>query len=243
MSAPNPLQSPTNPAVYKSLPSQALDCATPTTPDSKHTTLPLAPTARETTVRHKQEDDADRFDGHNHEEYQEYTLEDLGQQVFIDFEVFLKRALHVPENWREEWGPVIETVKASEEFNTLHKEYCDLCDKVGGHEADFYKPLTQLVNSIFDIAISSCPEGKTLQKRQYYHVDNPMMGLSPDLVLLDKDQVPLYSKAPRHWTSALHVLEVKPYDDMIFEGRGIPRLIVNGKRAGWRFCYWRWLTI
>ena len=238
-----PHQPPTDPTTHDPLSSQDLNCDTPKTPKTTYTAvIPSAtPTARGTSTRHKQEGDADRFDKYDREEYEEYIKEDLSHRVFVDFEVFLKKALHVPENWRDKWGPTIQAVKANKEFDDLHKAYCKMCDKIGEHEVAFYEPLAQMVNAILDVATSSRFEGKDPEKRQYYHVNNPghlrggvmnKVGLSPDLVLLDGDRRPPSSTAPLHWANALHVLEVKPHDNAISDGMTLPRLILNGERAG-----------
>ena len=232
MPTPNPL----SPTTDEPLPS---DHPAPKTPQSLYALPPSStPTTRGAAVRHKQEGNPDRFDNYDRAEYDEYIREDLGRRVFVDFEVFLKRVLHVPEGWREEWGPAIKAVKANKKFNEWHEKYRSLCDKDGGHEVAFYEPLMQMVNSILDVVASSPFEKIPQKKHQYYRVNNPFhlrggvinkAGLSPDLVLLDSNREAPSSKVPLHWANVLQVLEVKPHDNAICDGRNMPKLIVDGK--------------
>ena len=236
MPTPNPPRTADRPPLP-----QVPDHAAPKTLQSEYTRPQSStPTSSGTSASYTQESDIDQFDGYNFEEYDEHIRADLGHRVFVDFEVFLKRVLHVPENWREKWGQAIEAVKANKEFNDYHKKYRDLCNKKGGHDAAFYDPLTQMVNSVLE-AVTSSRYGDILPERhQYYRVNNPghppaevinKVGPSPDQVLLDKDRAGPYFKAPLDWANPLQVFEVKPYDNAILDGRGIPRLIVGGKRT------------
>ena len=238
MPTPNP-PSPTKSATDEPLPP---DHPAPKTPQSLYALPPSStPTTRGAAVRHKQEGNPDRFDNYDRAEYDDYIREDLGRRVFVDFEVFLKRVLQVPEGWREEWGPAIKAVKADKEFNNWHEKYRSLCDKEGGHEVTFYEPLMHMVNSILDVVTSSSFGKIPSKKRQYYRVNNPFhlrggvinkAGLSPDLVLLDYERAASSSKGPLHWANVLQVIEVKPHDNAICDGRNMPKLVVDGKRAG-----------
>jgi hypothetical protein len=75
--------------------------------------------------------------------------------------------------------------------------------------------------------------------RQYYHVNDPkklrggvinVTGLSPDIVVLHEGCRPS-KRRNLHWANTLHILEVKPYDNAICDGKDVPRLLVNGKAA------------
>ena len=56
-------------------------------------------------------------------------------------------------------------------------------------------------------------------------------GLSPDLVLLHKNRPPPRAGVNKllHWANPLQVLEVKPYDNALCDGKNMPRLVVGGK--------------
>ena len=207
----------------------------------------LTPVARGSSVRQKQDGNTDRVDGYNCEEYEEYVREDLSCRVFVDYEVFMKYVLHAPEDWKTKWGPALDAVKANWKFNKYHKEYCGLCDRNGTPEASLYKPLAEMANAVLDVLSRSRFDGIPSEKRQHYHVNEPNRvkggvmnkhGLSPDLVLLDKNR-PIPKKCESvHWANPLHVLEVKPQDNAICDGKHMPRLVVNGMCAAGSFRVW-----
>jgi len=49
--------------------------------------------------------------------YDDCIHEDLTSRVFVDFEVFIKRFLHAPDDWKTLWGPAIDAVKVDSAFN------------------------------------------------------------------------------------------------------------------------------
>ena len=256
--------------------------------------LERTPSNLGTSSRKRREGDTDRVEGYQRDDYDDYIREDLKSRVFVDFEVFLKSALHVPRDWRTLWGPTIEAVKSDEKFTRHYKEYCDRCEEHSTLEYPFYQPLMETANAVLDV-VSNSPVDDISGTPQYYHVNNPKslrggvinkVNLTPDLVVLHKDcPLPTASAPPKegeslknsksnngktknsraknsrskytepgdtkpedtqpegtkpkdtkpsdrlHWANALHILEVKPYDNTICDGQYIPRLIVDGKHV------------
>ena len=197
---------------------------------------PSTPSSHGTAARKRQEGDTDRDEKYRRIDYDEYIREDLHSRVFVDFEAFIKSALHVPHDWRTLWGPAIKAVKEDKSFKEFHRKYCEQCDRPGPHEVDFYDPLVDTANSVLKVVYPSKFEGIS-GTPQYYRVNNPKriwggvmdkFKLSPDLVVVHKDLRPPVGKS-LHWANPLHVLEVKPYDGAICDGTKIPRLIVDGK--------------
>ena len=204
----------------------------------------MTPQSNGTASRQGQEDGTNGFDACYRADYEDYIREDLNSRVFVDFEVFLKTVLHVPEDWKTKWKLAIDAVKADVEFNKNHETYCELCEKRGTLEEDFYPSLMGMANAALNVLYRTPFEGIPADKRQYYHVNNPDIfkggvmnkrGLSPDLVVLHKDRPGDYKKPP-HWANPLHILEVKPFDNALCEGRNIPRLVVDGEHTTRFFC-------
>ena len=147
----------------------------------------------------------------------------------------MEYVLHVPRDWKTKWRPALNAVKADENFKKFH-DYCGLCDNGGTPESHFYPPLVNTANAVLDVVSESDFDDIPSGKHQYYRVNDPYRisggvmnksGLSPDLVLLDKD-LP-HTNASLHWANPLHVLEVKPHDTAICDGKNMPRLVMNGK--------------
>ena len=219
----------------------------PSTPRVKRTLPPipcLTPHSRGTASRQGQEGGTNGYGACNRADYEEYIREDLNSRVFVDFEVFLKTVLHAPEDWETKWKPAIDAVKADTDFKKYHETYCGLCDEHGTLEEDFYPSLMEMANAALNVLFRNRFEGIPAEKRQYYHVNNPAVleggvmnkhGLSPDLILLHKDRDPPQGQAP-HWANPLHILEVKPFDNALCEGRHIPRLVVDGEHIIGIFC-------
>ncbi|KAF9789790.1 hypothetical protein BJ322DRAFT_1105650 [Thelephora terrestris] len=202
------------------------------------------PSTRGSAAVMRQEGNTDRVEGYKRNDYDNYISEDLKKRVFVDFEIFLQSALHVPRDWRTLWGPAIEAVKVNEEFRKGKKEYCKQCEDGGPTEKPFYKPLMDTANAVLDVVSASKFDGIS-GTPQYYHVNDrgKLQGgvinnsdLSPDLVVLHKgcqatedSQTTGELRPPKeiHWANALHVLEVKSRNTAICDGDHIPRLIIN----------------
>ena len=145
----------------------------------------------------------------------------------------MKSVLHVPDNWKSQWGSAIEVVKANRRFGACHDLYHKLC-RTHNSEDTFYQPLAETANAVLD----SLPKSKfaNTSETQCYRVNDPKKlrggvmdksGLSPDLVVLHKG---CWTEGENglHWANPLHILEVKPYDNTLCDGMTIPRLTLDG---------------
>ena len=186
-------------------------------------------------VRMKVEGNTDRDEGYARDDYNEYIREDLHSRVFVDFEVFLKSVLHVPPDWKTGWKAMVDAVKADDGFVTHHSQYRRQCGNHSSPEKPFYELLIKTANAVLDVVALRNPDGVS-GNPQYYRVNFETMlrggvmnkhSLAPDLFVLH-DGVPS-STEDLHWSNALHVLEVKPYDSAICDGEKLPRLVVDGK--------------
>ena len=188
------------------------------------------------SVRKKVEGNTDRDEGCNRIDYDQYIREDLHSRVFVDFEAFIKSALHVPHDWKTAWRTAIETVKEDQNFKRNHEEYCKECDRTGSHESTFYDRLVNTANAVLGVVCKSNFVGIS-GTPQYYRVNDPKkiyggvinkFNLSPDVVVLHENCKVAKGKN-MHWANPLHVLEVKPYDGAICDGTKLPRLLVDGE--------------
>jgi len=249
MSATTPPRQPsTEPSVHSPLPAPVLPV--PKTPPRRRepaTTAGSTPLSRGSSVLRRQEGDTDRVGKYTRADYEKYIREDLSCRVFVDFEVFMKRVLHVPDDWKTRWGPAIDAIKADATFSEHHEKYCRLCEEKGTAEQNFYPRLMEMANAALDVIFRTYFEGIPSERRQYYHVNNPNhikggvmneRGLSPDLVLLQEDRRRGGASESLHWANPLQVLEVKPYDNALCDGRNMPRLVVDGKRTRDYFRVW-----
>ena len=199
----------------------------------------LTPLSLGSSMRQRQEGDTDRVEKFNREDYDDYIREDLRSRVFVDFEVFMKSVLHVPDDWKTAWGPAIEAVKADPDFKKHYEEYCKQCNKFGSREGPFYAPLMNTANAVLGVLSRSMFDGISPNIPQYYRVNDPKklrggvfnkFNLSPDLVLLHSECQPS-EEEDLHWANPLHILEVKPYDNALCDGTSMPRLVIDGKCA------------
>ena len=197
----------------------------------------ITPLSLGTASRQKLEGDTDRVEKFNVADYQGYIREDLKSRVFVDFEVFMKNVLHVPDDWKTAWGLAIEAVKADPNFTKYHEEYCLRCNQFGILEREFYQPLTNIANAVLNVLSRSTFDGIPPELSQYYRVNDPKVlrggifnksNLSPDLVLLHNDCRPS-GKEDLHWANPLHILEVKPFDNAICDGSGMYKLVIDGE--------------
>ena len=194
------------------------------------------PSARGAGARKKVEGNSDRVDNYKCSDYDPYILEDLNNRVFVDFEVFLKSVLHVPDDWETQWKSLIEAAKADETFKRYCNEYFARCELKTSGEKSLYNPLMDMANAVLNVISSE--SSKVPGNRHCYHVDDPKKprggvinkatGLSPDLAVLHEDCRPSDGEA-LHWANVLHALEVKPRSSAICDGKNVCRLKVNGK--------------
>jgi len=201
----------------------------------------ITPLSRGSSIRQRQEGDTDRVEGYARNDYEEYVREDLKSRVFVDFEVFMKSVLHVPEDWNTQWRSVMEAVMANTKFRQHHTEYFECCDGSATREELFYEPLAKMANAVLDVWSDLGETDSGIP--QTYHVNSTKKlqggifnkaNLSPDLVVLHKNYKTESNNF--HWANALHVLEVKPYGNAICDGGEMPRLIVDGEQAASSFC-------
>jgi len=177
--------------------------------------------------------------------YEEYITQDFERhRVFVDIDVFMKHVLHVPDNWRELWGPDIGGIKRNMTFWLAFSEYCSQCTIQGAGETGFYKPLVDMANAILDFAADdSSDESIKPRTPQRYLRNDPKTiscgvidGLSPDIVAVHRDFLgdDGSGKPPDSgltWAQPLQALEVKLSDGALVDGSCMPRLKVNGERA------------
>ena len=163
-----------------------------------------------------EEDDPEQVYGYKRDEYDEYIHEDLSSRVFVDFDVFMKSVLHVPDDWKTLWGPAIEAVKEDPNFYGCHERYHWLCSDPRPAETSFYESLMKTANAALDV-LSQPKLESTPGIPQHYRVNDAKklqggvtnrVGLSPD---------------------PLHILAVKPCDDLLCGGENMPKLVVDGR--------------
>lgn len=162
----------------------------------------------------------------------------------------MKSVLHVPADWKTRWRLDIDTVKANPTFREHHNEYCQQCNDDGTREESFYAPLVKIADAILEVASRSNELKIAPGNPQRYVVDDPKrlrggvvnrVSLSSDIVVLHGGFGP--TKRQRlHWANAFHMLEVKPFDNALCEGRSVPRLVVDGKRVVGSSRNWPQLT-
>ena len=237
---PDDVHMPLPPSIQPQTPEKKLNAARPA-PD-------ITPLARGTSIRQKQEGNTDRIDGYSRNDYDDYVREDLKGRVFVDYEVFMKYVLHVPEDWRIKWEPIMKTIRTDPAFQKQHEDYCRCCNDPTARELLFYQPLANAANAILRILSQSQFDGMNSGIPQTYCVGNytKLQGgifnkanLSPDLVVFHEECDTTKPKGPKpnpHWANALHILEVKPYGNAICDGNNMPRLVFDGEYAMRPFC-------
>jgi len=231
-STPPPAQpGPKTPERPRGIPSHSVVGSTP---------LPLG-----ASIRQKVEGDTDRVEKYKRADYDTYIHEDLRSRVFVDFEVFMKRVLHVPEEWRTDWGPAIKAVKENKEFKKHHKKYCGHCENRHSLESALYEPLMDLANTVLKVLSKPGFEGISRETTHRYRVNDPKKlrggifnnsDLSPDLIALHNG---CDEEDSLHWANPLHILEVKPHNNALCDGKDMPRLVVDGEHAKSSFRVWK----
>jgi len=76
-------------------------------------------------------DDREEDEEGDSEEYEEHVRDDLRRRVLVDYEVFMKYVLHVPEDWETKWRPALDAVKADANFKKCHESYSDCMVETG----------------------------------------------------------------------------------------------------------------
>ena len=148
------------------------------------------------SARRWQEGDVDRVDGYGRGNCDEYVREDIKNRVFVDFEVFMKSVLHVPQDWRIRWSQAIEVIRTDPEFKEYHEEYLKRCGNLTTQERSLYEPLMEAVNAVLAVLSRSGFDGISCGIPQYYRVNDPKnlrgrvfngTSPSPDPVVPPKD--------------------------------------------------------
>ena len=148
------------------------------------------------SVRRWQEGDVDRVDGYGRGNCGEYVREDIKNRVFVDFEVFMKSVLHVPQDWKIRWSQAIEAVRTDPKFKEYHEDYFKRCGNLTTQERSLYEPLMEAVNAVLAVLSRSGFDDISCGIPLHYRVKdpkNPPGGVvngassSPDPVVLRKD--------------------------------------------------------
>jgi len=246
-----PMSTPAPPRTHASLPHH--NFVAPKTPPQRRpdpvTVSGLTPVSRGAAIRRGQEGDPDRVDKYDRADHEDYIREDLGCWVFVDYEVFMKQVLHVPDDWRTLWRRAIKAVTANKEFDRHYQKYCKMCNKGKTPEKAFYSPLMETANAVLEVVSWSKFKYIPSEKRQYYCVTDltrlrgrvmNKRSLCPDKILMYQNRTPPSNPKDGfvYWPNPLHILEVKPYDNALCNGENMPHLIVDGEHAGWRLCGW-----
>ena len=187
------------------------------TPERKrgasHAVPDLIPLSLGSSTCQSQESETDRVERFHRADYDGYIREDLRSRVFVDFEVFMKYVLHVPDDWKTAWGPAIEAVKADPDFKRHHEEYCKQCNKFDFEKESFYAPLMNTTNAVLGVLSRSAFDGISPKISQHCHVNKFQPSEKEDL----------------HWANPLHILEAEPYDNVLCDGTRMPRLVIDGE--------------
>ena len=226
----------------------------PKTPERKHDATHSAPDPTPlsvgTSILQKLKPDMDRAPKYDSAKYEQYIAQDFERhRVFVDIDIFMKRVLRVPENWKELWGQTIGQIKCSKAFSIPYCDYSHHCGTPGTHERRFYQPLVDMTNAILDFStnLSSDDSVKPKTPQRYLRNDPQrvlhgiMNDLSPDIVAVHEDFLPHIHPRERDegrleesrltWAQPLQVLEVKPWDNALVDGSCMPRLKANGERT------------
>ena len=159
-------------------------------------------------------------------DYDDYILQDLNSRVFIDFELFIKTTLHVPDDWRTRWGPAIDAIKADAKFNEYHEKYCGLCEE-GGTPEDFNTYFMETANAAVGVLSRSDFKDIPLEERQRYR-DSGSTQRFPGIIFLNADR---RDPCPGENKNPLHTVHVSPHGNVLCDGRNVSRYSIDGKRA------------
>ena len=177
--------------------------------------------------------------------YDQYIVRDFEHyRVFVDIDVFMKHVLHVPENWKELWGPIIKRIKCDSVFLTALCDYSRRCGTQEVQEQIFYKPLVDMGNVILSFSEPSSDDTIKPQISQRHLTNDPkrvMKNLPPDIVAVrDGFLLHILSGEDEEWrledpnltpAQPFQMQEAKPQCDALVDGSCMPRLKVDGKSA------------
>jgi len=102
-----------------------------------------------------------------------YDLEDHG--VFVDIEDFMVSVLHVPADWRVEWGPVIHNVKRNPDFMKHYLKHRDRHEKKYTEPKESHYESLLLMNDVairtaFPTALGQDTNSTQLPLTQFVHI-------------------------------------------------------------------------
>ena len=162
-------------------------------------TNPSTPQAKGTSAVLKQEPYTGLATKYDSDDYRQFIRQDFEHhRVFVGMEDFMTTVLHVPDDWRTQWGPAIQEIKVNQTFMDHHGSYTKHCDTPGSKESAFYAPLVNMVNAILDITSKSPLEYIRPNTPQRYVRNDPAKifcgilneaHLSPDIVAVHKNLV------------------------------------------------------
>jgi hypothetical protein len=224
----------------------------PKTPE-RNPLIPLpsvnqTPCSRGSAAIHKLGSGPERPKKRTSSKYEEYITQDFDRhRVFIEIEAFMKRALHVPDDWKEQWSSTIDKVKRDHRFVQFQMKYTALCQDPDVDEEAFYQPLVGMVNSIYKVTEDKRSDRSVQPKTSLRYIRNAprrvlggiMPELSPDIVAVKKGFTRHLPGAARTlcvdsdsnitWAQPMQVLEVKPSNKTLINGSQMPRLKVDGE--------------
>ena len=167
-------------------------------------TNPSTPQAKGTSAVPKQEPYTGLATKYDSDDYRRFIRQDFEHhRVFVGMEDFMTTVLHVPDDWRSQWGPAIREIKVNQTFIDHHGSYTKHCDTPGSKESAFYAPLVNMVNAILDVASKSSFKSVRPKTPQRYVRNDPAKvfcgilneaNLSPDIVAVHKDLVHIPKK-------------------------------------------------
>ena len=214
--------------------------ATRSVPHLSHPTL----IALGSSILQRLQDQAQEYDS---TVYDQYIVRDFEHyRVFVDINAFMKHVLHVPENWKELWGPIIGRIKRDNVFLAALWDYSRRCGTQEVQEQIFYKPLVDMGNVILNFSEPSSDDTIKPQTLQHHLIDGPqrvlcgaMNNLPPDIVAVrDGFLLHILSREDEEWhledtnitqAQPFQMQEAEPQGDALVDGSCMPRLKVDGK--------------
>jgi hypothetical protein len=224
----------------------------PKTPE-RNPNIPLpsvdhTPYSRGSAAIHKLDPEPERPKKRTSSKYEEYITQDFDRhRVFIEIETFMKRALHVPDDWKKRWGSTIEKVKRNHRFVQFQTEYTTLCENPNADEEAFYQPLVGMMNAIYTVTEDKKSERSVQPKMSLRYLRNAprkvlggiMPELSPDIIAVKKgfirhlpgadETLCVGSDSNMTWAQPMQILELKPSNRALVNGSQMPRMKVDGE--------------
>lgn len=115
-------------------------------------------------------------------EYEESIIQDFQDyRVLIDIEDFIKHVLHIPDEWRTQWGPEIKKIKAENRFRSHHQcHHSDIeRDSPSAREHACRGPFMDLGNIVLDVVSEFFPSHLQFSESTLVDESSPP-GLEPD---------------------------------------------------------------